>query len=188
MPCRPNFRCISQSRTQSSSAAPQGAAAVGAAGAAGAAAGAAGAAAGAAGAAAGAAGAAAGGLVCAEVTAGAAKPIRTAAASTGARRERERINFIGLRLLNFEWEGIAVSQSASLSSSARADPYGRVVKAVDEDFAVADLPGARAAATIASTTLSTTSALTATSIFSLGKEAHGVFRPAIDFSMSLCRP
>jgi hypothetical protein len=81
------------------------------------AAGAAGAATGAAGAAAGDAGAAAGGLVCAEVTAGAAKPIRTAAASTGARRERERINFIGLRLQNSEWEGIAVSQSASLSFS-----------------------------------------------------------------------
>src|SRR3984957_14229393 len=159
----------------------------GAAGAAGAAAAGAGAA-GAAGAAAagGAAGgaAAAGGLFCA-IAAGAARPMKTAAASAGARPVNKRISFMVQDSESGRGSG-AWRLKRVLVRLARADPDRRV-EAVDKDLAVADLACARCGDDRFDHFVGDVR-VDRDLDFQLGKEAHGVFGAAIDFGMPLLAP
>src|SRR5580658_4060774 len=82
----------------------------------------------------------AGAVVWAMAAAG-AKPMKRAAASAGARRESLRLKFI-VQGSNLEWEAARRRLERVDVLLARTDSHRRV-EAVNEDFAVADLAGAR---------------------------------------------
>src|SRR5208282_5053485 len=130
--------------------------------------------AGAAGAAAAGASVVAGAAVCAKTAAG-AKPINTAAARAGARRENFGIRFI-VRDSNLEWEAARSRLERVQILLARTDSYRRV-EAVNEDFAVADLAGARRSNDRLHHLVGDV-CVHRDFDFQLREETHGVFRPA----------
>src|SRR5271170_5568904 len=150
-------------------------AAAGAAGAAGAAA------AGAAGAAAAGASVVAGAVAWAKAAAG-AQPMNTAVASAGARRESLRLNII-VGDSNLEWEATRRRLERVHVLLARTDPHRRV-EAVNEDFAVTDLAGARGGNDRLNYLVGNV-CVHRDFDFQLGEETHGIFRPAINFRMPL---
>src|SRR5271170_3731717 len=151
-----------------------------AAGAAGAAGAAAAGAAGAAGAAAAGASVVAGAAAWATAAAG-AQPMKSAVASAGARRESLRLNII-VRDSSLEWEAARRLERVHVLL-ARTDPHRRV-EAVNEDFAVTDLAGARRSNDRLNHFVGDVRVYRDFD-FQLGEETHGVFRPAINFCMPL---
>ena len=116
--------------------------------------------------------------------AGAARPINMAVASAAARPVNIRGSFMVLdseMVVEGAWRLKRV-----LVLLARADPHRRV-EVVDEDLAVADLAGARRGDDRFDHLVGDVR-VDRDFDFQLGKETHGVFRPAIDFGMPLLSP
>src|SRR5580704_4671958 len=81
-------------------------------------------------------------ITVAEQLGGGARPMKTAAASAGARPLSKRVSFMGSGLRIWKGKRRAWRLKRVLVRLARADPHRRV-EVVDEDLAVADLAGAR---------------------------------------------
>src|SRR5208282_3691024 len=138
-------------------------------------------AAGAAGAAAAGASVVAGAAACATAAAG-ARPMKTAAANAGTRRKSFGVRFI-VQDSNLEWETARRRLERILILLAGADPHRRF-EAVNEDFAVADLAGARRSNDRLDNLVGDV-CVHRDFDFQLGEETHGIFGPAINFGVPL---